>query len=111
MSGSTTTSICGGGYGCHIGGPCYGITGEVLFTVAFECCGTLCHDACTLGSTVPTLVGLYMILHVVAQMVATFLVKALAVILGFVFFVTGAAYWLKHLRRLGTVAQQELKRR
>jgi len=33
------------------------------------------------------------------------------VILGFVFFVTGAAYWLKHLRRLGTVAQEELKRR
>jgi hypothetical protein len=43
-------------------------------------------------------------------MVATFLVKALAVILGFVFFVTGAAYWLKYLRGLWTMAQEELKR-
>ena len=111
MSESTTTSICGGGYGCHIGGPCYGIMCEVLFTVAFECCGPLCHDACILGGTVPTLVGLYMILHVVAQMAATIFVKALAVFLGFVFFVTGAAYWLKYIRGLWTRAQEELKRR
>ena len=111
MSESTTTSICGGGYGCHIGGPCYGITGEVLFTVAFECCGPLCHDACILGGTVPSLVGLYMILHVVAQTAATIFVKALAVFLGFVFFVTGAAYWLKYIRGLWTRAQEELKRR
>ena len=111
MSESTTTSVCGGGYGCHIGGPCYGIMGEVLFTVAFECCGSLCHDACILGGAVPSLVGLYMILHVVAQMAATIFVKALAVFLGFVFFVTGAAYWLKYIRGLWTRAQEELKRR
>ena len=102
---ANTTSICGGEYGCRLEGGVgrlVGISGdETTFTVAFECCGLPCYDVCTLSSTVPTLAGWYMVFHVLAQGVATLLVKAIVLIVGAICCGTGAACWFYHFRQIG----------
>ena len=104
---STTTSICGGD-SVATSARATG-SGQVLFTVA----GAAGPFATTRASSAAPCrrSSACTILHVVAQMVATIFVKGLAVFLGFVFFVTGGAYWLKYIRGLWTRAQEELKRR
>ena len=108
MSGNTT-SICGGEYGCRLEGVA-GRIGPHPFTVAFECCGLPCYDVCTLSSTVPTLAGWYMIFHVLAQGLATLLVKAVVAIVAAVFCGTGAACWFYHFRQIGKVWSEESAR-
>ena len=99
---ANTTSICGGEYGCRVGSVAGGELGdETTFTVAFECCGLPCYDVCTLSSTVPTLAGWYMMFHVLAQGLATLLVKAVVAIVAAVCCGTGAACWFYHFRQLG----------
>ena len=98
MSGNTT-SICGGEYGCRLEGVA-GRIGPHPFTVAFECCGLPCYDVCTLSSTVPTLAGWYMMFHVLAQGLATLLVKAIVAIVAAICCGTGAACWFYHFRQL-----------
>ncbi len=108
MSGNTT-SICGGEYGCRLEGVA-GRIGPHPFTVAFECCGLPCYDVCTLSSTVPTLAGWYMMFHVLAQGLATLLVKGVVAIVAAVFCGTGAACWFYHFRQLGKVWSEESAR-
>ena len=106
-----TTSICGGEYGCHIGGVGGGELGdETLFTVAFECCGSPCYDVCSLSSAMPTVVGWYMLLHVLAQHMVTLLLKGIVAIVAAVFCGTGAAYWFYRLKRVAKVWSEESAR-
>ena len=109
-----TTSICGGEYGCRVemvvGGELGDGTLLTLLTVAFECCGSPCYDVCSLSNTVPTVVAWYMMFHVLAQRMATLLVKGVVAIVAAVFCGTGAACWFYHFRQLGKVWSEESAR-
>ena len=110
MSGNTT-SICGGEYGCRVETVVGGELGDgTAFTVAFECCGLPCYDVCSLSNTVPTVVAWYMMFHVLAQRMATLLVKGVVAIVAAVFCGTGAACWFYHFRQLGKVWSEESAR-
>lgn len=110
MSGNTT-SICGGEYGCRVETVVGGELGDgTAFTVAFECCGSPCYDVCSLSNTVPTVVAWYMMFHVLAQRMATLLVKGVVAIVAAVFCGTGAACWFYHLKHVAKVWSEESAR-